>query len=135
MCHNTDGVAISKLYCVGLFPSTENVDLNGIKQQSRLKAEGPLRTFQLTLQAAITGCSLPPKDLIPRATDSCLQDQKSGYEMKEWELFMVRDEATASQRDCPPSSFTWQCLYGARCPSCKLKACCIPALLELLYNQ
>jgi hypothetical protein len=40
-------VAISKLYCVGLFPSTENVDLNGRQQQSGLKAGEALGTFQI----------------------------------------------------------------------------------------
>jgi hypothetical protein len=63
VCHNTDGVAISKLYCVGLFPSTGSVDLNGIKQESRLKAREPLGTSG-SLQAERASCCWLPRMLI-----------------------------------------------------------------------
>lgn len=67
MCHNTDGVAISKLYCVGLFPSAEKVDLNGIKEQS-LRLEGPLEPSRYF--ASRDNCRLPPRELMPRAANN-----------------------------------------------------------------
>lgn len=73
MCHNTDGVAISKLYCVGLFPSAEKVDLNGIKEQS-LRLESPLepsRDF-----ASRDNCSLPPRELMPRAANNSARSKE-----------------------------------------------------------
>lgn len=73
MCHNTDGVAISKLYCVGLFPSAEKVDLNGIKEQS-LRLEGPLEPSRYF--ASRDNGSLPPRGLMPRAANNSARSKE-----------------------------------------------------------
>lgn len=73
MCHNTDGVAISKLYCVGLFSSAKKVDLNGIKEQN-LRLEGPLEPSRYFVSR--DNYSLPPRELMPRAANNSARSKE-----------------------------------------------------------
>lgn len=105
MCHNTDGVAISKLYCVGLFPSAEKVDLNGIKEQS-LRLEGPLEPSRYFTSR--DNCRLPPRELMPRAANN----SKIKREGMRWRNGSCWQWGRRALHLSPPLSLAWQCSYG-----------------------